>query len=176
MAQIAAGSIRYAVRGPGGRIILWTEPIDYDILDNTAAPLVYAPDNTPQGYKYGTINDAYLNIPKDFVVIGSGGQMLEIQYYDASARTPATANFSVAINVAEIYMDPLTKKVNYLDRKLVISERCTRATSGTLIDPEGLTDNTVTVPNEWSPILRYKPAYGRNFQPRGRQRLTVDGV
>ncbi|HWG92545.1 MAG TPA: hypothetical protein VNZ52_16990, partial [Candidatus Thermoplasmatota archaeon] len=162
MAQIAAGTLRFAVRGPGGRVVTWSEPIDYAQLDNSAAPLTYVPDPTGQGRKYGTINDYFWNFPPEFVIYGSAGHMLEVQYLDTSNHTTVNTNaHTVKIQVAEYYKNPINGRAEIVDRILTLADRVTKDTAGTLTDPDGLKDATPTLANEWSAILRFKPAFGR---------------
>lgn len=175
MAQIAAGQLRSALRF-GSRLITWSEPVNYDQVDNNAAPLTYVPDTTGQGRKYGTINDYYWNAG-EFAVIGSAGHILEIQFYDTSAHaTINTASHVMNLRVAESYVNPLTKKPEITDRLLSIADRVTKDTAGTYTDPDGLKDSQATIANEWMPVARFKPAYGRNWKMRGLQRIVVDGV
>src|SRR5687767_6415251 len=126
MAQFAGGFLRFAVRGAGGNVRTWSDPVSYDILDNTAAPLVYARDASPQRLSYGTINDFFLNVPRDCVASGANGEMLVVQFLHSAAMTPATASFTVQLGVAEIYVNAQTKKVEIQDKILRAADRATR--------------------------------------------------
>src|ERR1041385_535492 len=167
MAEIAAGDYRFARYGVDGNRKEMSEQFNYDILNNTPTPRIAFNGA-------GTIQDQQVSL--DATMSGPGNDVLILELRDTAARTFATANCVVSFNVRAWYRDTLTGKVTSTLKPLGLVDRVTKSTSGTRTDPQGVNDNPVTVANEFSTVICFKPVTSENWQIEGYQRFVSDGT
>lgn len=169
MAQFAGGFIRFTVKDTAGNRKASTPWTDYTIADNAAAPRLVLSDSI-EGTAQGTSDDQVVTSPSGLYADGSLGETLDVEFQHTAAVTPDTSAFVVALNLVDIYRDHLGN-LHVEDRIGSLGARTT-----TTQNPNGLVDDTPTVANVPSAILRYIPPYGHRYGMRGHQKITVDGV
>lgn len=167
MAEIASGDYRFARYGSDGNRKESSEQVNYDILNNTATPR-WAFNGA------GTISDQQVSWGS--IVSGPGNDVLILELRDTAARTFATANCVVSFTVRAHYRDTLTGKITSTLKPLSLVDRVTKSTSGTRTDPQGVNDNPVTVANEFSKVMCFKPVTSENWEVEGYQRFVSDGT
>lgn len=176
MAQYANGQLRFAARDSNLNYKAGAKsaPAQYDLWDNASAPRIVFSDAVQRTLQ-GTSDDQLVTTPASLFADGSKGEFLDLEFMHTAAMTPATASHNVRLLVADIYRNGEGRLV-VEDRLLGVSDRCTAATAATQNDPNGWPDNQATVAKMWTPVLRFKPALGHRYAPRGPQYAVIDGA
>lgn len=176
MVQYANGQLGIAVKDSGGNAKSRSATADYTIWDNAAAPRVVYSDPI-FGTAQGTSDDQIITSPSDLWANGSMGELLDVEItHSAAATTLVTASHVVRINVADIWLDTSAGRTRVADKTLFIGDRYTKDTSGTESGPTGWKDNTINVAFIPSPVVRFRPAKGHVYAPRGVQYALLDGT
>lgn len=172
MAEIASGQYRFAIRDSRGLDRDYSEQMFYDILNNDATPrIAFNGDGTDLDQRMSWYN----NVLNMGIISGPANELLVLQLLDATARTFATATCTVRFNTTSTYRGS-DGKVARRPNPLLLKDRITKTTSGTRQDPNGVNDNPVTVANQWSDVIAFKPLSNETWFMKSYQKFTSDGV
>lgn len=167
MAAFAGGKLRWAKKAADARLLSYTPWIDYTILDNAASPIVFMNDR-----ENATQNDRSYSWNQ--VIHGVNGEMLDLEFLHTAAMTPVTASHVVNFDV--LVGSVIGGKAIATPYQLTIRDRVTISTSGTRTSTRGWPDNTVSVANVPSVMLRFIPERNENYGLKGPQYAVLDGA
>lgn len=167
MVAFAGGKLRFTKKAADQRTLAYTPWIDYTILDNTASPIVFFNDRAS-----ATQNDRLYSWPH--VISGIVGEMLDIEFLHTAAMTPVTA--SHVVNLDALIGSVISGKKMATPYQLTIRDRVTISTSGTRTSTRGWPDNTVSVANVPSVMVRFIPERSENIVLKGTAYVVLDGA